>query len=100
MQLKTVFVISVMAAAVLAGCGDKKASVERAPIEVATMTATPIPRTLHLSLSANSADDRQAKQRTRINRTTTDHIMFYVVQFITNGFNFRFHCTDYCQHEL
>ena len=41
MQLKTVFVISVIAAAVLAGCGDKKASVERAPIEVATMTATP-----------------------------------------------------------
>ena len=41
MQLKTVFVISVIAAAVLAGCGDKKASVERAPIEVAIMTATP-----------------------------------------------------------
>ncbi len=41
MQLKTVFVISVVAAGVLVGCGDKKASVERAPIEVATMTATP-----------------------------------------------------------
>ena len=41
MHLKSVFVISAMAAVVLAGCGDKKVATERAPIEVQTLTATP-----------------------------------------------------------
>lgn len=41
MHLKSVFVISAMATVALVGCGDKKGPVERPPIEVSTLTATP-----------------------------------------------------------
>lgn len=41
MHLKSVVVISVMAALTLAGCGEKKTTTERPPVEVATMTAVP-----------------------------------------------------------
>lgn len=41
MQLRTIFVVSAIASLALVGCGDKKKSVERPPIEVSTLTATP-----------------------------------------------------------
>ena len=41
MSLKSVFIVSLAACALLSACGDKKGPVERPPVEVSTMTVMP-----------------------------------------------------------